>query len=362
MPLRCHPLCYLVFALLLCSVNSHPSQAVDKTWDDGGPNNFWDEDENWDPDEKPQPTDKAIVGGNPEVNTLEIFNELENEGTIDITTGTLQPQGDTDNTGTINVGDGSAIVSQLIVGSSTTLSGSGEVVLNNSDNLVSSNAIVRGGNNDGVAVTNGAGHTIRGEGSILQHWINDGTIRAEETSGNSTAVLRFDNGTLINNGNLQTSSGASIELTSYTLTQGAGGSFTADTLPVVLQATTIVGGSLETAGGGNFQLAQGNNVITLSGVTINAPINNVHTVGNGVIRGNSAGITNNSTITLDGAGGGALAQFGFVESGSPSMGQVKLSSKVATTTRLLAFSPALPLNLRKEQITQSAALGTSLAR
>ena len=63
---------------------------------DGDPNDsFWDSDNNWDPNEKPQPAEDAIVAGSPEVNTLEIFNELDNGGTIDITTGTLQPQGDT---------------------------------------------------------------------------------------------------------------------------------------------------------------------------------------------------------------------------------------------------------------------------
>lgn len=298
----------------LCA-DPHEMHALDKTWDNGGATDFWDEDDNWDPDEKPQPADKAIVGGNPEVNTLEIFDELENNGTIDITTGALQPQGDTTNTGTINVGDGSAILSELNLGGSSTISGAGEVVLSNSDNTVSSNATIRGGINVASAVTNASGHTIRGEGSIIQSWINDGTILAAETSGDSSAVLRFDNGAMTNNGQISSASGASINLISYTLTQGVGGSLEADTDSIDLTGVTIIGGELASTGGGTFELTQSNNSLTLTGVTVNAPINNNHTSGNGVIRSNSAGLTNNSTITLNGTSGG-VAQFGFTESGT----------------------------------------------
>lgn len=313
--LRC-----VLFCLIACILPyfQHSIHAADKTWDNGGPNNFWDEDDNWDPDEKPQPADKAIVGGNPEVNTLEIFGELENTGTIDITTGTLQPQGDTTNNGTINVGDGSTILSSLNLGAGSSLAGSGEVVLKNSDNLVGSNAILRGGNTAGLPAVNELGHTIRGEGSFIQHWINNGTIRAEEASGNAIAVLRIDNGSLVNNGELRTSATASIQVTSYTLMQGAGGVFVADTQPIVMTGVnTIIGGELNAAGGGAFDLAQGNGIFTLSGVSVNVPLNNVNNVGNSSIRGDAAGITNNSTITLNGGpGGGVLAQFGFTASGT----------------------------------------------
>ncbi len=305
-------LCSIAYNLLFLPYSVH---AVDKTWDNGGPNSFWDEDDNWTLDEKPQPADKAIIGGgdNPEVNTLEIFDELENGGTIDITAGTLQPQGDTDNSGIINVGDGSAILSHLLVGNSTTLSGSGEVVLKNSDDTVSSNATISGGG-DGSEVTNGLGHTIRGEGTINLHWINEGIVRAEETSGDASAVLRLDNTTFTNHGELRSSAGASIEMKSFTYSQNASGQLIADTGDIALESGSITGGSLETISGGVFQLFDGNGSLNLSAVTINAPIDNTNAVGNHVIRADSAGITNNSTITLDGQSGGK-AQFGFTSSG-----------------------------------------------
>ncbi|WP_146447958.1 hypothetical protein [Bythopirellula polymerisocia] len=289
---------------------------------------------------QPQPADDAIVGGNPEVTDVEIFNKLTNTGMIDITTGTLQPQGDVDNTGTINVGDGSSIVSSFNLGSSTTLSGSGEVVLKNSDNLPGSNATLIGGSTPAVAVTNAAGHTIRGEGSLSLGWINNGLVQADETSGNSSGVLRITNSTFINNGDLRSSSGASIALTSVTYSQGIGGKLFADTDNITLSATSISGGSLETVGGGSFELVDGNNAVTLAGVTINAPINIIHTVGSGVLRSNSAGVTNNSSITLDGQGSG-VAQFGFNSPGTlDGAGEIILVGGNANT--LIGVFPGFP--------------------
>lgn len=299
--------------LVFVALNAKISTAVDKTWDNGGATDFWDDDDNWDPNEKPQPGDNAIVGGNPEVNTLEIFNQLTNTGTIDITTGTLQPQGNVDNTGTINIGDGSAIVSQLIIGNSTTLSGGGEVVLRNSDDLPASNAVLRGGTSAADVVTNGAGHTVRGEGSILQHWINEGVFRAEETSGDSTAVLRLDGTTFENNGELRSSSGASIVLDFATYSQAVGGQLIADSDNITLTGvTSVTGGSLESVGGGVFEV---DGLVTLSGVTVSAPIDNTNIDGDGRLYSDSGGITNNSTITLDGQNG-RNAQFGFTSSGT----------------------------------------------
>lgn len=301
----------LVLACLVVCTLPHLQtrlHAVDKTWDNGGPNDFWDEDDNWDPDEKPQPADKAIVGGNPEVNTLEIFGELENTGTIDITTGTLQPQANTMNNGTIYIGDGSAILSELNLGNSTTISGTGEVVLRNSDNLVGSKAVIRGGFTAPGAVTNAVGHIVRGEGNVVQHWINEGVFRAEETTGDSSAVLRLDNTTFTNNGELRSASGATITLSGADYSQGASGQLIADTDNITFAGSTFVsGGSLETVAGGVF-ISDG--LVRLSGVTVNAPIDNTNTGGDGRLYSDAGGLTNNSTITLDGQSGNN-SQFGF---------------------------------------------------
>lgn len=301
--------------LLFCTT----AHAVDRTWDDGDPNNsFWDSSANWSDDTQPGPADKAIVGGNPEVNTLEIFGDLENSGTIDITTGTLQPTGSSIvNDGTINVGDGTAIPSGFNPGNLSTISGTGEVVLLNSDNLVGSKAVVTGGSNAGVPVTNGVGHTIRGEGTIQLHWINNGVFQAEETSGDSSAKFIMDNMSFINNGQLRTSPGASITMNNVAYSQGVGGQLIADTDNMFFSGvnTVLAGGSLETVGGGSFNQMNVNSATTLSGITLNAPFNAIMTAGSGDLVGTSAGIINNSVITLDGQGGG-VAELRFSSPGT----------------------------------------------
>ncbi len=321
-----------------------PSHAIDRVWDNGGPTNFWDDGDNWDPDGDPAPADNALVGigDSPEVNTLEIFGELENGGTINITTGTLQPQGDTDNTGTINIGDGSAIRSQLIIGEGVLLDGAGEVILRNSDDLPASNAVLRGGVS--TAAINGVDHTIRGEGSIIQHWQNEGTIIAEETSGDSSAVLRLDNTTFLNNGELRSSAGATIILNFVTYSQGAGGQFFADADNIMLTGVTSVsGGSLETVGGGVFDI---NGLITLSGVTVNAPIENINASGDGRLYVDSSGITNNSTITVDGQNL-RNAQFGFTSSGTlGGTGEVVLVGGDANS--FIGVFPGVPAEFTQE--------------
>ena len=307
--LRLSMLSIVISSHVLCACN-HDAHAVDRTWDDGDPNNsFWDSNANWSDDTQPAAADKAIVGGNPEVNTLEIFGELENNGTIDITTGTLQPQGDVTNTGTINIGDGSAILSQLIINNGITLSGGGEVVLQNSDNLIGSNARLTGGFS--TAAVNDFGHTIRGEGSIIQRWENNGIVVAEETNGDSSAVLRLDGATFSNNGELRSAPGAAIVLASADYSQGANGQLIADTDNITLTGSTfITGGSLESVGGGVF-ISSG--LVRLSGVVVNAPIDNTNTGVDGRLYVDSGGLTNNSTITLD-VQGGNNSQFGFTPS------------------------------------------------
>lgn len=286
--------------------------AIDRNWIGGS--DFWNIDSNWDPFGQPQPADDANVDGSPEVTDVELFNELANSGDIRITVGTLQPSGEVTNNGTINVGDGSSIRSQMIVAQGMTLGGNGVVILKNSDNLPGSNAILRGGSSS--AAVHEAGHTIRGEGSIIQRWQNDGTIIAEETSGDSSAVLRLDNATFINNGELRSSSGASINLNFMTYSQGASGQLIADSDNITLTGiTTITGGSLESVAGGIFD---SNGLVTLEGVTVNAPIDNTNLSGapnDARLRIGSGGLTNNSTISLAGVSG-RNSQFGFSASGT----------------------------------------------
>ncbi len=309
------------FSILILAVfmsgHARQSSAITRTWIGGA--DFWNIDGNWDPTGQPQPVDDAIVDGSPEVTDVEIFRNLTNlgSGNIRITTGTLQPVGNTTNTGTINIGDGSAIRSSFNPGNSTTLSGSGQVILQNSDNLPGSNATIVGGSNVDGAVTNAAGHTIRGEGSITLNWINEGTIIAEETTGDSSAVLRLNNiASFVNNGEFRSSPGATINLNFAQYSQGASGQLIADSDNITLTGgTSITGGSLETVGGGVFDA---NGLITLVDVIVNAPIDNSNTSGpinDARLFVSGGGITNNSTITVAGTSG-RISQFGFTDPGT----------------------------------------------
>ena len=324
----------LVFIVII-GIDASSVFAGTQTWDDGDPNDsFWDSNQNWSDDTQPGPADDAVVGGNPEVNTTEIFSELDNSGTIDITTGTLQPNDGTVNGGTINVGDGSAIVSQFNPGSLSSISGSGEVVLMNSDNVALSRAVITGGSNSSVPVTNGANHTIRGEGTIQLHWINDGIVRAEETTGDSSAALYMDNMSFVNNGELRSSAGASIFMNNVVYSQGVGGQLIADTDGMFFSGvnTVLSGGSLESVGGGSFNQLNINSATTLSGIVLNAPFNAIMTAGSGDLVGTSSGITNNSVITLDGQAAGA-AELRFSSAGTiDGSGEVVLAGE---TTRSL---------------------------
>ncbi len=121
---------------------------------------------------------------------------------------------------------------------------------------------------------------------------------------------------LDNSGEFRSSSGATINLSFAQYSQGASGQLIADTDNITLTGgTSITGGSLETVGGGFFDT---NGLITLSDVTVNAPIDNSNTSGpinDARLFVSGGGITNNSTITVAGTSG-RKSQFGFTDPGS----------------------------------------------
>lgn len=184
------------------------------------------------------------------------------------------------------------------------LSGGGEVVLADS---IGTNAVLAGANTgQTVPVTHAATHTIRGEGSVIGKWINNGLIRAEETSGDSMATLAFS-GTMTNNGVIRSSATGTVYLTSVALTMGATGQFIADTQSIQLGVATITGGSIDAINGAKFvRRSDAGGTTVFSGVTINGDFDVL--VTNAGIAGTGTGITNNGTLTLDnlGVGNGQL--------------------------------------------------------
>ena len=298
--------------------------ADSRTWVGGG--GVWEDDNNWDPNEVPVIGDDAFVSGSPTVNDNIPFDNLTNDGTITVLEGALQPTGTSvANNGTINVGDGSAIISTFVLGNAATISGTGEVVLKNSDDLPGSNASIAGGTSLVNAVTNDPNHTIRGEGTISLYWVNDGTMLAGETSGDSSAVLRFDNTTVTNNGQISSASGASLEFTSTDITQNSGGTLTADTDGIsIVGSNSFTGGSFASTAGGRF--TQSGGITTLFGVTNDA----LFDLENGTVLVNTGGLTNNGTITLGDVASTGL-QFRFDVAGNlDGTGEIVLANDVVS--------------------------------
>ena len=355
---------HVIFQFSISSI----TLARDVTWT-GLQDDSWDVDDNWIDDELPpqmlQPFsgDNAIIPlvGTPTVRFLEQINNLDNAGTIQVDSTLQMFGGDVTNTGTINIGDGSEIVSQMIIDNLSTLSGNGEVVLLNSDNTGNSSATIRGSANSANPTTHESGHTIRGEGNLSLHWINDSTIRAEETNGESGAVLRITNATIANNSQLRSSATAMLEING-TINNGAGGQIIADTQTVNLRGGSITGGSLEATGGGVFDA---NGLNSLSGVTVNAPIDNTNTSGpinDARLYVDSGGLTNNSTITLEGTSG-RNSHFGFTAPGETLDGTGEIVLAGGNNQTFIAVFPGISHPFTQganHTIRGAGAIGTSI--
>lgn len=313
---RCVYLLSKILLLLLVPTASALAQGRNVTWI-GATDNFWDVNLNWIDDQNPpqnlQPFagDNAIIPalGTPTVRFLEQISNLTNAGAIKVANATLEMFGNSvHNDGTVNIGDNVMGISQFRLSAPGTLDGNGEVILARTDTGCCDRAQIGAA---GGTVTHAATHTIRGEGRLFGTWINQGIMRAEETTGDTSAVLNVLSATIANHGILQSSPTAQLNIQSTILTLHPGGRLIADTDNISLTgATSITGGTLESVGGAVYD---SNGLITLSGVTVNTPIDNTNTSGtinDARIYIDSGGITNNSTITLAGQSG-RNSLFGF---------------------------------------------------
>ncbi len=289
----------LVAALLLSDQCAEGA----RTWDAGGDGSSWEDNCNWSGPEdqgcfgfQPFDGDDVIIPfGTPVITFLEAINTLDVDASVVIANnGVLSVHNGVVNDGTINFGPNAQII--IDAGS---LSGGGEVVLADS---TGTNATLQGApfGHTPVPVTHAATHTIRGEGTIFGKIINDGLIRAEETSGDSAAVLTIS-GTMTNNGVIRSSATGTVLLESLTLTLGATGDFIADGQSIQLSVATIIGGSIDAINGAKFvRRPDAGGTTVFSGVTINGDFDVL--VTNAGIAGIGTGITNNGTLTLDNLG------------------------------------------------------------
>lgn len=268
------------------------------TWVGGG--GAWEDNNNWiDDDGVPgalqpfSPDAVFIPAGTPVITFLEDFNTLDvdagagiaNNGVMGVHNGVV-------NDGTITVADDG----QFGIDAGA-LAGAGQVVL--ADSIGTNAAISFAPSPNPGSVTHAATHTIRGEGTIQGNYVNNGLIRAEETSGDSTATLAIL-GTIANNGVIRSSATGGILMQPVTLTMGATGQLIADGQPIVLGTGTIIGGSIDAINGAKLVRRDAGGTAWFSGVTINGDFDVL--VTNAGIGGFGAGITNNGTITLDNLG------------------------------------------------------------
>jgi hypothetical protein len=313
---------YMLLAFLIAIVSTDRCSGGVRTWDAGGDGTSWHDRCNWSGNEgfpactgqAPFPLDDAVIPfGNPVVHTVGqqvTLLSVAQAARIDVD-GLLTVHNGIMNLGVIEVGiaGGSLSIGPFNPSNTLLLHGGGEVILANSS---ANPATLSGSPHGGGTVTHAAGNTIRGEGAIQGKWINNGLIRAEETSGDSSATLEIAN-TMTNNGVIRSSPTGTVLLGPATLTLGATGQFIADTQSIQLGNPTIIGGSIDAINGAKFvRRSDYGGTTVFSGVTINGDFDVL--VTNAGVAGIGSGITNNGTLTLDnlGVANGEL----FMESGS----------------------------------------------
>lgn len=230
---------------------------------------------------------------------LDVVGTLENDGVI-----TVNP-----------TQTGAGTIVRLADGAQ--LAGSGQIVLDSNSTTASVSSVTNG------SATQGADHSITGQGRIDARLTNNGLIEADRPGLTMELAVQ----TKTNNGLMRAVNGAVLAATGTTIEQSPGGRISADGPGSVfdLISSTVQGGSIETTGGGTVRLQASNG--TLSGVALDADVEifgfRVLTIGDGTT--NDGSITVNPLAT--GAGTGIVFDSGFTLEGD---GLIRLASNSTT--------------------------------
>jgi fibronectin-binding autotransporter adhesin len=217
---------------------------------------------------------------------------LTNSGTLNVlNNGELNTNGTITNNGTITV-TGNGASTYLYAPTNTTLTGTGTVV------LTSTNGDYSGYLETASGATTTNAETIEGAGTIQDGtFVNNATVNAN-TNGETLTLYNFAAAT--NTKTMEASGGGTLAFDGSTWTN-TGGTITAQTGSSVelYSSTSITGGTLSTAGTGQFYVPGGNqaNLTTLTISTGSA----FNVQNNGEVNTNGT-ITNNGTITVTGNG------------------------------------------------------------
>ncbi len=205
---------------------------------------------------------------------------VEGGATLNVSGGTL-----VDN-GTITVNTQTGSVSALNFSSNTTVSGTGNIALNQS----SSRALLLTA--AGATLTQGAGHTLHGFGDATVSLVNQGTVNADVSGG----FLAFHTSTIANTALMTATGGGILQFDTSSTVNNSGGTISNNGGRVVLDNATVNGGTLTSTTGSSA--VESYDATTLSGVTLSA--------GSGLIVEHDATTTiaggslvNNGTITVN---------------------------------------------------------------
>ena len=194
------------------------------------------------------------------------------------------------NNGTLTInptGGGSGTL--LLFGNSSSIGGSGSIVLNaNPANLDTAYITWNGG---AEVFTNTAAHSVRGTGRIYVIMVNNGTVSAD-VSGRR---LELVSGSKTNNALVRAISGGQLALSSVALNQSAAGRTVAEAgSSWTLSNATISGGRLEVSPGGTGTIT---GTVLFTSLTTSGIMSSV---GGSNLQFNSGGNTNNGEITING--------------------------------------------------------------
>jgi hypothetical protein len=277
------------------------------------------------------------------VDVSSIAGSVVNAGVFDVGTVTeLDAQGTLDNLATVNILGGSGGAGLIVSGAGLSLTGAGEVTLNGSSSAVIQGATV-------ADVLTNVNNTINGGGQLgngAMTLINEAGGVIDGSAGKYQTPMTIDTGsTMINDGLIESTGTAGVEIVSSAVNGSGGGVILATSQAYVsLLYATIVGGSLTTTGTGVIQTAEnGHGVATsyldgrASAVT-NAGLFDISTVTEVSAQGT---LDNGDTINILGGSGGAFLDIGGAGLTLTGAGQITLNGSSSAVIQGAAAADVL---------------------
>jgi fibronectin-binding autotransporter adhesin len=269
-------------------------------------------------------------GGITNVETASTFTDVAFSGPINVSNSSnLRLSGArTFNDGTITVNPTSGASQTLVqVLNSTSMEGSGEVVLNaTAGNLDTSYIYFNGG---GEVLTHGESHTIRGTGRVYVNTVNNGLISADRMG----RALHLISQPKTNNNVMQAVGGGFLDIT-VPITQGMDGLILANDGWVRMSSASVAGGSV-TAQGVDGLIEVNGSTVDFNGVTLTGPL----TVNNAAVLRTTSGFVNNGTITINTTSGASATALQSLASNTISgTGTIVLNASPNLDTAYLTYN------------------------